>query len=95
MPRNPDTLPLFDVVMAAIVPTLDAGADAQREALEASRFCLDNRHANPCPLPCPACEEECDPACMGDGACPECGDVDPGPYDHTDPCRACGFGPEA
>lgn len=26
------------------------------------RFCYDPRHYSPCPQPCPACVDECDPA---------------------------------
>lgn len=28
---------------------------------EAQMYCVDERHGTPCPLPCRACEEECDP----------------------------------
>lgn len=30
---------------------------------KARKFCHDPRHEKPCPLPCEACKEECDPEC--------------------------------
>lgn len=37
-----------------------AGKVRDFKAKKAKKFCHDPRHEKPCPLPCEACEEECD-----------------------------------